>query len=229
MALRNWDRLRVEQVRRKSATAAAEATFEVGRLSYLMGKRDEAFHAFDEAIDFDEDRDQSYIDATAFLVERGEADAALDIYRRALSKPNRQVSEYVKVYASLWVMDLSVRNSGTPDATAEAYLKGVDSRRIHLRPARAAAWYLKLARYALGKISYDQLLAAAMTTGQKAEVRFYEAMHRLQRGQNAEANQLWKEVLDSKMVSFFEYEMASRYLRVGAPSRPTALDEGSTI
>jgi hypothetical protein len=229
IALRNWERLRIEQVRRKSASAAAESTFEVGRLTYLMGKRDEAFRAFDEAIDFDEDRDQSYVDAIAFLVERGEADAALDIYRRALSKPNRQVSEYVKVYASLWVLDLSVRSTGTPDATAEAYLKRVESRSLQLRPTRAAAWYLKLARYAIGRLSYDQLLGAAATIGQKAEIRFYEAMHRLQRGRNAEANQLWKEVLDSKMVSFFEYEMAARYLRVGAPSRPTALDEGSTI
>lgn len=228
-SLRNWDRLRIEQMHRKSASAAAEATFEVGRLSYLLGKRDEAFRTFDEAIDFDEDRDQSYTDAIAFLVERGEADTALDLYRRALSKPNRQVSEYVKVYASLWVLDLSVRNTGTPDATAEAYLKGVESRRLQLRPARAAAWYLKLARYALGKVSYDKLLGEATTIGQKAEVRFYEAMRRLQRGQTAEANQLWKEVLDSKMVSFFEYEMASRYLRVGAPSRPTSIDEGGTI
>ncbi len=228
-ALRAWDRLRVEQMRRKSASAAAEATFEVGRLSYLVGKREEAFRAFDEAIELDEERDQSYVDAITFLVERGEADAALDIYRRALSKPNRQVSEYVKVYASLWILDLSTRNTGAPDATAEAYLKTVDARRVHLRPPRASAWYLQLVRYALGKVTYAQLLAAATTPGQQAEIRFYEAMRRLQHGRNAEANQLWKEVLDSKMISFFEYEMASRYLRVGAPSRPAAPDDGNTI
>ena len=37
----------------------------------------------------------------------GDAEPALDIYRRALSKSTHAVSEYVKVYASLWIADLT--------------------------------------------------------------------------------------------------------------------------
>jgi hypothetical protein len=31
---------------------------------------------------------------------------------------------------------------------------------------------------------------------------------------------IWQKVVDTKMFSFFEFDMASRYLRVGAPSFP---------
>jgi hypothetical protein len=31
------------------------------------------------------------------------------------------------------------------------------------------------------------------------------------------------------MASFFEFEMASRYLRVGAPTQPAPVESGETI
>jgi tetratricopeptide (TPR) repeat protein len=219
----------LEQMRRKNLSYSAEATLEVGRLYYLLGRRTEGLRKFDEAIAQDEDRDQSYLDSIAFLVQRGESEAALDIYRRALAKSTRAVSEYVKVYASMWILDLTRRSASAPDAGAMAYLRTIATRKILLRPPRAAAWYTELARYAVGQIDYATLLAKADSSGKRAEAYFYEAMRRLSNGQHQEAHALWSKVVETKMMSFFEFEMASRYLRTGAPARPEAAEKDETI
>ncbi|HXJ20249.1 MAG TPA: hypothetical protein VMT03_08450 [Polyangia bacterium] len=219
-SLIGWERLMIEHLRRKSPSDAAEATVEVGKLLYLLGRRNEALQRFDDAIEEDDDRDQSYIDMVAFLVQAGETDAALSIYHRALARPGRSVSEYVKIYTSLWVLDLSRRSNHAPDPKAEAYLKSLDQRHGELRPHRGAAWSRLLGRYAVGLVPYEQLLAAADTPGRRAEAYFYESMRRLADGKSEDAHQLWQKVVDTKMFSFFEFEMASRYLRLGAPTAP---------
>jgi lipoprotein NlpI len=84
-------------------------------------------------------------------------------------------------------------------------------------------------RYALGRISYDRLLAMADTPGKRAEIFFYQAMRLLAEGKSNDAHALWSKVIDTKMASFFEYEMASRYLRVGAPTQPGTSDSGEAI
>jgi tetratricopeptide (TPR) repeat protein len=229
VALRGWERLMIEQLRRKNLSSSAGATFEVGRLYYLLGRREEGLRRFDEAIEQDESRDQSYIDTIAFLVQRGDAEPAQDVYRRALSKSNRVVSEYVKVYSSVWILDLTRRRNEAPDATAMDFLRTLDARQIDLRPARAAAWYRQLVRFALGRISYEAFLAMADSPGKRAEVFFYEAMRRLADGKSNDANELWTKVIQTNMASFFEFEMASRYLRTGAPTSPRPAVTGETI
>ena len=228
-AVRGWERLMIEQLRRKSLGSSAEATFEVGRLYYLLGRREDGLRKFDEAIEQDESRDQSYIDSIAFLVQRGDAEPALEIYRRAISKPNRMVSEYVKVYASMWILDITRRRTTAPDAAALSYLRALDARQVELRPPRASAWYRQLVRYTLDRISYDRLLAKADTPGKRAEVFFYQAMRLLAEGKSNDAHSLWSKVIDTKMASFFEFEMASRYLRMGAPTQPASVESGETI
>jgi tetratricopeptide (TPR) repeat protein len=217
-----WERLMIEHLRRKNLSESAEAAVEVGRLLYLLGRHSEGLQKFDEAIEEDGDRDQTYIDVVAFLVQQGETDAAISVYHRALARPGRAVSEYVKVYTSLWVLDLSRRTTKLPDAKAEAYLRTLDRRHGDLRPRRGAGWYRLLAKYAVGQLTYEQLLGAADTTGKRAEAYFYEGMHRLADGKSDDAHQLWQKVVDTRMFSFFEFDMASRYLRVGAPTAPTA-------
>jgi tetratricopeptide (TPR) repeat protein len=226
---RGWERLMLEQLRRKNLSSSAEATFEVGRLYYLLGRREEGMRKFDEAIAQDDDRDQTYLDAIAFLVQRGETESALDIYRRALAKPGRSISEYVKVYASLWIADLTRRSSNAADVGALNYLRAIADRKIILRAPRSAPWYAELAKYAVGQIDYSTLLAKADTAGKRAEAYFYEAMRRLSNGQREEAHALWSKVVETKMLSFFEFEMASRYLRTGAPARPEVVDNNEVI
>jgi len=219
-SLIGWERLMIEHLRRKNIDESAEATVEVGRLLYLLGRHAEALQRFDDAIEEDGDRDQTYIDVVAFLVQAGETDAALSVYHRALARPDSAISEYVKVYTSLWVLDLSRRTNKVADPKAEAYLRTLDERHGELRPHRGAPWYHLLARYAVGQISYNQVLAAADTTGKRAEIYFYEAMRRLGEGKPDDAHQLWQKVIETRMFSFFEFDMASHYLRVGAPTAP---------
>jgi len=221
-SLIGWERLMIEHLRRKNLAESAEAAVEVGRLLYLLGRHAEGLQKFDEAIEADGDRDQSYIDTIAFLVQQGETDAALSVYHRALARPGRAVSEYVKVYTSLWVLDLSRRTSKLSDPKAEAFLRTLDRRHGDLRPRRGAAWYHLLARYAVGQLTYEKMLAAADTSGKRAEIYFYEGMHRLADGKSDDAHELWQKVIDTKMFSFFEFDMASRYLRFGAPTSPAA-------
>jgi len=221
-SLIGWERLMIEHLRRKNLAESAEAAVEVGRLLYLLGRHAEGLQKFDEAIEADGDRDQSYIDTIAFLVQHGETDAALSVYHRALARPGRAVSEYVKVYTSLWVLDLSRRTSKLSDPKAEAFLRTLDRRHGDLRPRRGAAWYHLLARYAVGQLTYEKMLAAADTSGKRAEIYFYEGMHRLADGKSDDAHELWQKVIDTKMFSFFEFDMASRYLRFGAPTSPAA-------
>jgi tetratricopeptide (TPR) repeat protein len=225
-SLIGWERLMIEHLRRKNVAEAAEATVEVGKLLYLLGRHGEALQRFDDALEADDDRDQSYIDIVAFLVQAGETDAALSVYHRALSRPGHSVSEYVKVYTSLWILDLTRRTNKVGDPKAEAYLRTLDQRHGELRPHRGAAWSRLLGRYAVGKISYDQVLAAANTPGKRAEAYFYEAMHRLEEGKSDDAHQLWQKVVETQMFSFFEFDMASRYLRTGAPTAPATPSTG---
>ena len=219
-SLVDWERLLIEHLRRKTVSSAAEAEIEVGRLLYLLGRHAEGMQKFEEALEQDGDRDQTYIDTVAFLVQNGETDEAVSIYHRALTRPSRAVSEYVRVYTSLWIHDLTRRTNKTADPVADAYLRTLDERHGELRPRRGAAWTHMLARFETGKVTYDQALAAADTVGKRAEIYFYEAMRRLGDGKPEDAHQLWKKVVETRMFSFFEFDMASRYLRLGAPNTP---------
>ena len=158
----------------------------------------------------------------AFLVQNGETDAAISIYHRAIARPNRAVSEYVKVYTSLWVLDLSRRSNKVADGTAEAYLRTLDQRHPELRPHRGASWYRQLARYAVGKIDYARSWrrptpppSAPRSTSTRRCAAWPTASPttRISCGRRSSTR---------KMFSFFEFDMASRYLRVGAPSSPPA-------
>jgi len=221
-SLIGWERLMIEHLRRKDLAESAEAAVEMGRLLYLLGRHAEGLQKFEEALEADPDRDQTYIDVIAFLVQNGEADTAMAVHHRALARPGRAVSEYVKVYTSLWVLDLSRRTGKLADAKADAYLRTLDRRHGELRPRRGSTWYRVLARYATGQITYAQALAAANTTGKRAEIYFYEGMRKLGDGKTDDAHQLWQKVIETRMFSFFEFDMASRYLRVGAPTAPAA-------
>ncbi len=219
-ALVGWERLMIEHLRRKASTSAAEALVEIGRLLYGLGRHAEAVQKFDEALEQDSDRDQTYIDTVAFLVQNGESEAAVSIYRRGLARPSRAVSEYVKVYTSLWILDLTRRTNKASDTFAEGYLRSLEQRHGELRPRRGSTWYHVLARFAVGKLTYAQALAAADTTGKRAEIYFYGAMQRLGEGKADDAHALWKKVIETRMFSFFEFDMATRYLRLGAPTAP---------
>jgi tetratricopeptide (TPR) repeat protein len=191
--------------------ALAEAGLEKAKLFYSQGDRDGALESLEKAIDAAPDRGATYADAIAFLIARGELDEALDAYHRALGR--NEVTDYLKVYCSLWIVDLAKRAKQPEDPLATAYLQSTDG----------AKWYDDLARWATGRESETKLLERADTPARKAESSFYRGMRAFHDGKTDEARALWKQVLDTDMMAFFEYDMAAFYLKLGgAPAKPVA-------
>jgi tetratricopeptide (TPR) repeat protein len=188
---------------------SAEAAMEKGKLLYQLGDRDAALEWFEKAIDALPERGSTYADAIAFLVSRGELEEALDAYHRALGRS--EVTDYLKVYCSLWVIDLARRAGQPEDPLASAFLASTDG----------AKWFDDLARWATRREAEATLLERADSPAKKAESAFYRAMRAEGAGRHDEARALWKQVLESDMMAFFEYDMAALYLKLGgAPAAP---------
>jgi hypothetical protein len=145
----------------------------------------------------------------AYLVQRGELEDALDAYHRALGRS--EVTEYIKVYCSLWIVDLGMRAGQPVDPLASAFLASTSG----------SKWYADLARWATGREDEKAITKRADTLGRKAELMFYRAMRALRDGNKAEAEALWRKVIETDMMAFFEYDMAAFYLKNGgAPAAP---------
>lgn len=183
----------------------AESNLEKAKLLYQLGDRDGSIQAFEKAVDALPDRQSTYADVIAFLVSRGELEEALDAYHRALGRT--EVTDYIKVYCSLWIVDLARRAGAPEDPLATAYLHSTDG----------AKWYNDLARWASGREGDQAVEKRADTPGRRAELAFYRALRLYADGNRAGAKTLWKQVLDSDMLAFFEYDMAAFYLKQGGP------------
>ncbi len=204
-SLAQWDDILAASLQPR---ARAEAYTESGRLHYDLGETKEALVSLAAAVDADPEETGVYSDVIAFLVTRGHYEEALDAYHRALGRD--EVTEYMKVYSSLWMVDLARMRGISPDALAEKYLQGA---------SKGTRWYHQLARFKSGKATYADTLAAADTRGERAEAYFYEAMNRYASGDRAAAEDLLRKVIATQMLGFFEYDMATWYLKHGPPKR----------
>lgn len=202
-----------------------EAELERGKMLYQGGDREAAILALHKAADAvsagDDDKGgqgrgqgQLLADELAFLVQRGELELSLEIYHRALQHP--RLGDSLKVYCSLWINDLLERAGRPADPQALAFLRGLLG-----SASPGGRWHTELARWATGGLNDAELLKRADTAGKVAEANFYVSMARLRAGDRAQAEALWRKVLASNMVGFFEFEMAGSYLaRHGAPTSP---------
>ena len=212
-SLRAFDQLVIAA--RLPPERVAEAEIERGKLYYQSGDREQALSALRRAAEVlptdEEGRStgQQYVELVTFLVQRGELEAALEMYHRALNFSH--LSESMKVYCSLWVNDLLVRAGQVPDPLAVAFLQSV----------QGAKWPAELAHWSVGQLTEAELVQHADTPGRLAEAHFYLAMAHLRAGDRPGAEALWRKVLASNMMGFFEYEMASFFLkRHAAPTAP---------
>jgi tetratricopeptide (TPR) repeat protein len=193
-----------------SPRARATAYGELGRLEDDLGKRDKSLEAMHAALDVDPEQAAVYGDVVAFLATRSDYDEALDAYHRALARP--EVTEYLKVYTSLWVAELGRIRKAPEDHQVMDFLAGA---------AKGGRWYNQLARFQLGQIGFEALLGKADTRGKRAEAYFYEALARYAAGQRGRAEELLRQVVATQMLGFFEYDMARYYLRNGPPGTPS--------
>jgi len=117
----------------------------------------------------------------------------------------------MKVYCSLWIADLLERSKQQPDPLAKAFLSSV----------QGGKWHADLARWAVGQLPEEELLRRADTPGKLTEAEFYLGMAALRADNRTAYQQRLAKVKASNMLGFFEYEMATGYLRRGsAPTSP---------
>jgi tetratricopeptide (TPR) repeat protein len=213
-ALADWDNL--TQIGTLSTDGKAELGIERAKLWYQLGDRDQSLANFESAIDAAPDRAGTYPDVIAFLIPRGELDEALDTYHRALGR--NEVTEYIKVYCSLWIVDLAKRAKQPVDPLASSYLQSTDG----------GKWYDDLARWFTGRETEQQMMSHVDTPAKKAESSYYRAMRAVESGDNDTAKKLWKDVVDTDMMAFFEYDMAQMFLHLGsAPAHPLLKSKGT--
>jgi tetratricopeptide (TPR) repeat protein len=184
--------------------AQAEAFIYEAQSLYSLGNKSRALEALERAIDVQPDRKETYADVIAMLITHGHLPEALDALHRALGRAG--VSEYLKTYCSLWVIGLARRAGMPPDELALQ----------HLRRLAGSSWYVRLAQLTLEKVSYDDLLKEARTIGNRAELYYYRADWLLAKGKLQEARELWRKVLETDMLGFYEFEMSFFNLRNGA-------------
>lgn len=182
---------------------AAEIQLHRAQSLYALQRKSAALDALERAIDAAPHRKKTYADVVAMLATHGHLPEALDAYHRALGRP--EVGEYLKAYLSFWIIGLSRRANLRPDPLAIEFLRKLSGPR----------WYHRLAKLVLGTATFDELAREAKDAARRAELYFYQAERLLARGDVARAKDLWRKVVDTKMMAFFEYDMALHNLRLG--------------
>lgn len=198
-ALSLWDKL-VDSFADGAARAFAHTRR--GVLLQRLGRDKEAHEAFEKAMVASPGRRETYAQILAHLVvSEPRPEMAAGILRRA----QRQLTldpEW-KTYFALWVQTIRARAKMAKDGEVHALLT---------RLARSEAWWGRLAQFGTGTIDHDQLTRYAVGRGEKTEAHFYEAARRLAAGDMDGARKLFEAVIETRMVSFYEYQMAQELL-----------------
>jgi lipoprotein NlpI len=98
------------------------------------------------------------------------------------------------------------------------YLAAADARRELVGALLAAAqlgptgWSGVLARFYRGELDYAAAQAEARTFGQQTELRYYESLNRLAAGDRGGAAELLRQVVETHIFNYFEWQMADRDL-----------------
>jgi tetratricopeptide (TPR) repeat protein len=170
------------------------------RARFLSGDVDGARVDVHSAITAAPDDDQVYADPLVLAIVFGRLDDATEIVEHALVHSLR---DGLDVYFSLWIADLAQRQSKPIPKAVQVRLE---------RAAKGKDWTARLAAHSLGQIDDAALLASATDIGERAEAHFYSALAAFRRGDDAAGMAGLQKVIDSRMMSFFEYDMAQRYL-----------------
>lgn len=174
---------------------------ERGELLFLLGDTRLAMSDFRKAAELDPGSVKAYADPLRYTVAHGYYNEARVLFRRAVAR--RELAPNLKLYFSLWLHEMALRRGVKPDSEVREFLNNYDK----------PGWGLSLAQHARGKLSYEDLVKRASSSGERAEAAFYEGLRRWRKGDSKAARGLMKRVLDSEMMSFFEYDMAQAYLR----------------
>lgn len=198
-ALRTWASL--GESKELPRTVAAERLLDSGRAMLGMGDPDPAVDLVIRAVDIDADTADIAAGAVAVLIEAGRYRDAVDAYHRGLGA---NLTDFTKIYMSLWIAGEAKRIGEPLDRLAADYLTS----------RQGDTWYEMLARAATGRLPYPVLRAAATTGPRQAELAFYTAVLELDPASTTPAakKRLFAQVLAAKVVLDAEYDLARRYL-----------------
>jgi len=173
-----------------------------GVLLERLGRRPDALKAYELAMEAAPDDRETYAQILSHMVVGApEPELARTILRRA----QRQLTldpEW-KTYFALWVQTIGARAGAEPLPDVEGLLE---------RLSKSDAWWGKLAQFGRGTIDHKELRGAASNRGERTEADFYQAAKLLAAGDEPGARALFKSVIETEMVSFYEYQMAMELL-----------------
>lgn len=172
---------------------------ERARVFFNLGEPALAMDDFRSSIEGTPERASAYAEPLLFCVSHGRLAEAREVYAQAMAN---DVDDDMRLYFTLWIVELARRVGADAPEHAESFLADFQGDR----------WLESLAAHARGKLSGDELLARASDTGEQAEAHFYEGVREWRAGDPDAGLEHLRQVLETGMLSFFEYEMASDYL-----------------
>ncbi len=108
-----------------------------------------------------------------------------------------------KVYFTLWMQFITARAGSAPSDEHTTLLR---------RLGENSSWWGKLASFGAGELDYDGLISVASSLGEETEAIYYEGARLFIAGEREDASRQFQRVLDTNMVSFYEFEMARKLL-----------------
>lgn len=173
-----------------------------GFLLDRLGRHADAAVAFRAALSAAPSWRSGYVQILSHLVSaQPDAPLAHEVFRRA----QRQLTlepEW-KVYLALWVQAVAGRAHTPVEGDVTELLSSMSS---------GSAWWGKLAKFGSGELAYAELYTAASGRGEQTEATFYEGTRLLAAGDGDGAQRMLRQVIDLRMVSFFEYQIAQSLL-----------------
>jgi tetratricopeptide (TPR) repeat protein len=197
-------------------SAVGHAQTRRGILFGRLGKSDRVIECFKLAMKYAPESRETYAAILSYLLVSGsDVGFGSHVFRYALRQATLE-PEW-KVYFALWVRAIAARSGASVEADQGSVLDELSD---------GGQWWARLARFGASKIDFKQLMADAANVGERTEAFFYEATRRLGAGDIDGARQMLQQVLNTRMVSFYEYAMAQELL---VSRKPLAARQSPTI
>ena len=176
-----------------------------------LGRHQEAVEAFESAMTFAPQWRDVYAGILSHLVSSPpDMELASSVWRR--SQLHLTLAPEWKVYFTLWIQFITARAGESPVQEHSDLLR---------RLGASSSWWGKLASFGAGELDHGDLISVASSLGERTEALYYEGTRLFIAGEHEQAREQFQQVLDTNMVSFFEFEMARKLLadekRPGAP------------
>jgi tetratricopeptide (TPR) repeat protein len=173
-----------------------------GVLLDQLGRHEEAVDAFESAMTYAPQWRDVYATILSHLVSASpDFDLATSVWRR--SQLQLTLPPEWKVYFTLWIQFIAARADQEPLQEHSDLLR---------RLGKSSNWWGKLASFGAGDLDYEALMTVASSLGEETEALYYEATRLYIVGERDAAQTQFRRVLDTNMVSFYEFEMARKLL-----------------